>query len=249
MNSTSLAAVILAAGQGKRMKSDLPKVLHTVGGEPMVTHVVHRTCEIGADPVVVVVGHGRERVIEVLDALGVEHAVQEEQLGTGHAVLTAKPKLEGFHGTVLVLAGDVPLLTAESLRGAGLLHATSGAAVTIVTAYAPDPTGYGRILRDENSRIVAIREHKDASEEERKVVEINSGILLFDSEILFDSLSKIGNDNAQGEYYLTDVVQQAFDRGLVVAGYVANFDEIQGVNSREDLERVESIWRKSSQSA
>lgn len=249
MSNSALAAVILAAGQGKRMKSDLPKVLHEVGGEPMVSHVVRGARAIGADPVITIVGHGRDQVIDLLNTMNVEHAVQEQQLGTGHAVLCAKPNLDGFSGMVLVLAGDVPLLRAETLSGAKELHVSSDAAITIITADAPDPAGYGRILRDENGDIVAIREHKDATEEERQVVEINSGILLFNSQFLFDSLAKIGNDNAQGEYYLTDVVQQAFDRGLVVAGYKAEFDEIQGVNSREDLERVESIWRKSQDSA
>jgi bifunctional UDP-N-acetylglucosamine pyrophosphorylase/glucosamine-1-phosphate N-acetyltransferase len=249
MANESLAAVILAAGQGKRMKSDLPKVLHEVGGMSMVEHVVEVAREINADPVYAVVGHGRNLVIEVLDRLDAGHVVQERQLGTGHAVLCAEPELGQFQGDVLVLAGDVPLLSAATLRSAVELHRDSDAAVTIVTADAPDPTGYGRILRGDDGDIRAIREHKDASESERAVREINSGILLFKGPFLFESLSSVGNENAQGEYYLTDVVHLAFDRGLKVAGYKAPYDEIQGVNSRNDLERVESIWRERSESA
>ena len=229
MSTPALAAVILAAGQGKRMKSDLPKVMHEVGGRPMVSYVIERARGIGADPVIAVIGHGRDQIMPLLDAEKVRYVVQEQQLGTGHAVLTAEHELTDFEGTVLVLAGDVPLLSEATLASAAELHRQKQAVVTIITAKAPDPTGYGRILRDSSDVIVGIREHKDASESERNINEINSGILLFNARFLFDALHRIGNDNAQGEYYLTDVVFQAFDA-------------IQGVNSPDDLARAERIW-------
>ncbi len=244
METPRLAAVILAAGQGKRMKSDLPKVMHPVGGRPMVLHVIERARGIGADPVIVVIGHGRERMIPLLERERAGYVIQEQQLGTGHAVLCAESRLADFDGNVLVLAGDVPLLSEATLKGAAELHRSRGAMVTIITAQAPDPAGYGRILRDADSLIVGIREHNDASEQERNIKEINSGILYFNSSFLFDALRRIGNDNAQGEYYLTDVVFQAFDAGQPVAGFIAPYDEIHGVNSVEDLARAEAIWQE-----
>ncbi|MFH0881479.1 MAG: NTP transferase domain-containing protein [bacterium] len=246
MSAPRLAAVILAAGQGKRMNSDLPKVMHKVGGRPMVEFVIERAQGIGADPVIVVIGHGRDLLIPLLEQKNTKYVVQEQQLGTGHAVLCTESQLAGFEGTVLVLAGDVPLLSQATLTAAATLHHEKHASVTIITADAPDPSGYGRILRDSHGAIVGIREHKDASNQERNIKEINSGILLFDARFLFDALRRIGNENAQGEYYLTDVVFQAFDAGRPVAGFVAPYDEIQGVNSLEDLARAETIWQERS---
>jgi len=246
MSTPRLAAVILAAGQGKRMKSDLPKVMHEVGGKPMVELVFRLSQKLGADPIVVIVGYGRESVIRKLDELGADHAVQEQQLGTGHAVLCAEEALKGFTGDVLVLAGDVPMLTEKTLVSATELHRSENAAVTIITAEAPDPTGYGRILRDDSGNIVGIREHRDANEKELLVREINSGILLFNKEFLFDALKKTGNNNAQGEYYLTDVVFEAFNSGRKVAGYIAPFVETTGVNSAEDLQTVRALWEERS---
>ena len=237
-----LAAVILAAGHGKRMKSDLPKVLHTVGDIPMVVHVIGQARSSGADPIVVIVGHGREHVIPVVEAEGVSHAVQEQQLGTGHAVQSAEAALDGFHGDILILSGDVPLLSHETIDRLLAYHRDKGVVATVVTALAEDPTGYGRILRGENEMVTGIREHKDCSEEELGVREINSGIYLFRADVLFNALGRLKNDNAQGEYYLTDVFADFFGAGLPVGAYTGDFNEITGVNSQEDLKRVEEIW-------
>lgn len=241
-SSGALAAVILAAGHGKRMKSDLPKVLHEVGGIPMVLHVVNQARSSGAEPIVAVVGHKRELVIPVVGAEGVKHAVQEQQLGTGHAVQSAQAALEGFEGDILVLSGDVPLLSHETIDKLLAYHRQQDAVATVVTALADDPTGYGRILRGDDGLVVGIREHKDCSDEELKVQEINSGIYLFRASNLFAALSRLKNDNAQGEYYLTDVFADFFRDSLKVGAYTGDFTEITGVNSPDDLSRVEEIW-------
>ncbi len=242
--SRNLAAVILAAGQGKRMKSDLPKVLHKVAGKPMVEHVIGQATSSGAKKVVVIVGHKKELVIEVTDRLNVDFAVQKEQLGTGDAVKAAKESLEDFDGDVLVLSGDVPLLSQETITSLMKYHQHEEAVATVVTAIAEDPTGYGRVLRGDDGLLFAIREHKDCNEEEIKVDEINSGIYLFDSKVLFEALGNLTNDNAQGEYYLTDVFSQFFDKGLKVGAYTASFDEIHGVNDIEGLKKAEEIYIK-----
>ncbi|MCB2198038.1 NTP transferase domain-containing protein [bacterium] len=239
----TLAAVILAAGHGKRMKSDLPKVLHEVGGIPMVIHVVNQARSSGAEPIVAVVGHKRELVIPVVEAEGVKYAVQEQQLGTGHAVQSAQSSLEGFEGDILVLSGDVPLLSHETIDKLLEYHREQGAVATVVTAVADDPTGYGRILRGDDGLVLGIREHKDCSDEELRVREINSGIYLFRAAKLFEALKRLKNDNAQGEYYLTDVFADFFRDNLPVGAFKGDFTEITGVNSPEDLSRVEDIWR------
>ncbi len=238
----SLAAVILAAGHGKRMKSELPKVLHEVGGEPLILHVIRQARGCGADPVVVVVGHGRERVIPVVRREGVQYAVQERQLGTGHAVLAAREYLEGGGGDVVVLSGDVPLLSVETLRSVIAYHRRQGAVATMITAEAPDPSGYGRVLRGEDGRVIAIREDRDCTPGELEVTEINSGIYIFRVAPLFEALETLDNDNAQGEYYLPDVFRRFFDRGLHVAALPGRFEEVHGINTPEDLARANSIW-------
>ncbi|MBS1262447.1 MAG: Bifunctional protein GlmU [Calditrichaeota bacterium] len=244
-----LAAIIMAAGHGKRMKSELPKVLHEVGGEPMLAHVIAQAKSSGAERVVVVVGHRRELVFPVVERAGVEAAVQEQQLGTGHAVKAAAGHFTDYDGEILVLSGDVPLLSEETIRGAVEYHRSKGAVATVITAEAPDPIGYGRILRGRDGNVVAIREHKDCTEQERRVREINSGIYLYDARRLFPELDNLSNDNAQGEYYLTDVFEAFFAAGLPVAAYTAEFGEIHGVNDRDDLAEAEQIWRERRRSA
>lgn len=243
-----LAAVIMAAGQGKRMKNpDKAKVMHELAGTPLVGHVVALARELDCDPVVVVVGHQREHVTSYLHALdaSIGIAVQAEQLGTAHAVLTTEDALADFHGDVVILSGDAPMTRPSTLRAALALHRERGAAVTVLTAVLPDATGYGRVIRDDNGAIIRIVEHKDASEDERAVREINSGIYVFDRALLFDALHRVGNDNAQGEYYLPDVFAIFQREGRVMVPCVVDdIDEIRGVNTIEQLEEMEMLYTR-----
>ena len=246
MNSIPLAAVIMAAGQGKRMKNpDKAKVMHTLAGIPLVEHVVRLTRAVGTGRVIVVVGHQRESVIDYLATLdpAIEFAVRAEQLGTGHAVRMAEPLLETFDGDVMILSGDAPLTRPETMQAALDKHRSSDATVTVLTAVLPDPTGYGRVIRDGNGNIMRIVEHKDADEAERGVGEINSGIYIFNKKMLFAALSRVTNDNAQGEYYLPDVFEIFQHEGRVMLPHVVErFDEIRGVNTIEQLAELESIF-------
>ncbi|GBE31098.1 MAG TPA: UDP-N-acetylglucosamine pyrophosphorylase [Bacteroidetes bacterium] len=239
-----LATIILAAGQGKRMKSDLPKVLHPIGGEPMLLHVIRQAKSSGAKRIVVIVGHKRELVIPVVEQAGVDHAYQDQLLGTGHAAMMSEPALKDHDGEILVLSGDVPLLSEETIRRVVEYHRQKKVIATVITAEAPDPTGYGRVLRDDDGKVVAIREHKDCSDEEREIKEINSGIYLYDAKHLFPALHALSNDNSQGEYYLTDVFEAFFKKNMPVAAWKADFAEIHGVNTVHDLEEAEQIWRE-----
>ena len=208
LTSESLAAVILAAGQGTRMKSDLSKVLHPVVGKPMVRYPVEIARALGCQPTVAVVGHGAEAVRAALADAEVSCAHQAEQLGTGHALLCARDELAGFSGTLLLLCGDVPLLRLETVERLLAYHHIQQAAVTILTAELADPYGYGRIVR-EGEAVLRIVEEKDATAKEKALREINTGIYAFEAPFVFEALSTVGRDNAQGEYYLTDVVAAA----------------------------------------
>lgn len=237
-------AVILAAGKGTRMKSKLYKVLHPVLGKPMVEHVVDQLDQIGVSRQIVIVGHGAEAVQDTLGTR-VEYAVQEEQLGTGHAVQMAEAELAGKSGATLVVCGDTPLLTAETLEALLAHHEAQQAKVTVLTAIADDATGYGRVVRGEDGNVTKVVEHKDASEAELAINEINTGTYVFDNELLFDALKQVGNNNAQGEYYLPDVISIAKEAGEVVAAHTApTFDETIGVNDRIALSQAEAIMRK-----
>ncbi|WP_214701490.1 MULTISPECIES: bifunctional UDP-N-acetylglucosamine diphosphorylase/glucosamine-1-phosphate N-acetyltransferase GlmU [unclassified Exiguobacterium] len=237
-------AVILAAGKGTRMKSKLYKVLHPVLGKPMVEHVVDQLDQIGVSRQIVIVGHGAEAVQDTLGTR-VEYAVQEEQLGTGHAVQMAEAELAGKSGATLVVCGDTPLLTAETLEALLAHHEAQQAKVTVLTAIADDATGYGRVVRGEDGNVTKVVEHKDASEAELAINEINTGTYVFDNELLFDALKQVGNNNAQGEYYLPDVISIAKEAGEVVAAHIApTFDETIGVNDRVALSQAEAIMRK-----
>ncbi|WP_127848447.1 bifunctional UDP-N-acetylglucosamine diphosphorylase/glucosamine-1-phosphate N-acetyltransferase GlmU [Lacticaseibacillus hulanensis] len=236
--------IILAAGKGTRMKSKLYKVLHEVAGKPMVDHVLTQVEQVHPDTVVTVVGHGAEAVeAELGDRT--QFAVQEEQLGTGHAVLQAEPILGDKEGMTLIANGDTPLLTAKTFEKLFAYHRDKGAKATILTAKAPDPTGYGRIVRGDLGTVQKIVEQKDATPEEAKIDEINTGVFCFDNQALFSALHEITNDNAQGEYYLTDVIEILKRRGDVIAAYkMANFDESQGVNDRVALASATKVMRK-----
>ena len=237
---TELTVVVLAAGGGTRMKSKRPKVLHEVAGRSMVGHVLAAVRSLEPARVVTVVGHGRELVEPHVAELMPEAvvAVQEEQLGTAHAVRVAVEAVgvDRLTGTVLVAYGDTPLLRAESLRALLDDHAAAGNAVTILSGVVPDPHGYGRIVRADGGGVEAIVEEKDATDEQRRIAEINSGILAFEADFLAESLGKIGNDNAKGEYYLTDAVALARAAGLPVgARPVEDPHEIEGANDRAQL--------------
>ncbi len=234
------AAIVLAAGKGKRMKSDLPKVLHEINGRPMIRMVLDTLRDLRFERIVVVIGHKGELVQEALRDYDVKFAWQREQLGTGHAVLMTSDLMADFDGTTLVAAGDVPFLSAGSIRNLFETHQSMGASATCLSALFADPTGYGRIVREDDSDILKeIVEHKDASEQIRAINEINSGTFCFDNQALFQALKQVGKDNAQGEYYLTDTIKIMHDNGLTVAVRTAeNPDEVLGVNSVEQLEEV-----------
>lgn len=237
-------AIILAAGKGTRMKSKLYKVLHPVSGKPMVEHIINRVSETNPDEIITIVGHGAEQVKAQLGERS-EYALQAEQLGTGHAVLQAASFLEGKKGTTLVISGDTPLLTTETLNNLFEYHQGKNASATILTAQAQNPTGYGRIIRDHVGIVEKIVEQKDASPEEARVKEINTGTYCFDNEALFTALNKVGTNNAQGEYYLTDIIEILKEDGNTVAAYqTENFEESMGVNDRIALAKANEIMRK-----
>lgn len=236
--------VILAAGKGTRMKSRLPKVLHEASGLPLLDHVLRTAATLNPVSTVVVIGHGSELVEQRLGKRpGLRFAVQVPQLGTGHALLQAEPALRGRAGTLVLLSGDVPLLRPDTLRGLVDRHEAQRAAATVLTAVVGDAAGYGRIVR-QGGRIAAIVEHRDASPAEKEIREINTGIYAFDLQPLFDSLRQIGTENAQGEYYLPDLVKIYLARGLVVDTHVVDdVREVTGVNSRKELAEVAAILR------
>ncbi|WP_434590660.1 bifunctional UDP-N-acetylglucosamine diphosphorylase/glucosamine-1-phosphate N-acetyltransferase GlmU [Streptomyces sp. A5-4] len=234
------AVVVLAAGEGTRMKSATPKVLHEISGRSLVGHVVAASRELDPEHLVVVVGHAREQVSAHLAEIDTEvrTAVQEQQKGTGHAVRMGLEQLGGgIDGTVVVVCGDTPLLTGDTLTELARTHAADGNAVTVLTAEVPDSTGYGRIVRDDASgAVTGIVEHKDATEAQRAIREINSGVFAFDGQLLADALGKVRTDNSQGEEYLTDVLGILREAGHRVGAAVAgDHREILGINNRVQL--------------
>ena len=240
-----LHVVILAAGKGTRMKSALPKVLHRVGGVPMIDHVLSTAKALLPRSITVVIGHQSEQLRSALSPhSGVTFVVQEPLLGTAHALLTTEPALRGATGTIVLLSGDVPLLSANTLKTLLDRHQSSGAAATLVTAVVDDPTGYGRIVRS-GEKIARIVEHRDATAEERAIREINSGIYAFTVGGLFEALRKIAAENTQGEYYLPDAIAlfRRQDRGVETL-LISGADEIRGINSRVELAAVSRIVRQ-----
>ncbi|MFX0561028.1 bifunctional UDP-N-acetylglucosamine diphosphorylase/glucosamine-1-phosphate N-acetyltransferase GlmU [Tepidibacillus infernus] len=240
---SDLYAVVLAAGQGTRMKSNLPKVLHQVSGKPMVGHVVDQLKEMGIKEIVVVIGHKSEQVKTYLGDQ-VQYAIQEQQLGTAHAIMQASSILNGKKGTTLVIMGDTPLITQDTLKTLYSEHETTNAAATILTTEIDPPTGYGRIIRDQEGHVLRIVEEKDTSIEEKAIKEINTGTYVFDNVKLFNALLKVNNDNKQGEYYLTDVIEILQSEGMIVSAYKTdNSDETIGINDRIALAKAEKILR------
>lgn len=240
------AALILAAGKGTRMKSGLAKVLHELAGRPMLAWPLAAAQEAGAAELVVVAGHQAEQVRACLAGVaGVRIALQEEQLGTGHAVACALPELAAQSGTVVILCGDTPLLTGETLRRLAAAHSAAGAAVTVLTARLDDPHGYGRIVRGSDCGVLKIVEQKDATPQEAAIDEINSGIYCMDIPFLRAHIDRIGSDNAQKEYYLTDLVAIAVAEGRgCVAVTAADPQEIMGVNDRRHLAEAAVLLRR-----
>ena len=241
----NLTVVLLAAGGGTRMRSKTPKVLHPVAGRSMVGHVLVAVAALEPRQVVAVIGHQREQVGAHLreQSPGIVLAVQEEQLGTGHAVRTGTDALteqgERPTGTVLVAYGDTPMLTGEALREFTRVHAASDCALSILSGRVADPTGYGRVVRDHEGEVQAIVEHKDATPVQRDIDEINSGILAIDADFLLDALPRIGNDNAKGEYYVTDLVGLAHEAGLHVGAHpLADVAQTEGANDRRQLATI-----------
>ncbi|MFF4960406.1 bifunctional UDP-N-acetylglucosamine diphosphorylase/glucosamine-1-phosphate N-acetyltransferase GlmU [Streptomyces sp. NPDC001222] len=239
------AVVVLAAGEGTRMKSATPKVLHDICGRSLVGHVLAAARELEPENLVVVVGHAREKVGAHLAEIdpGVRTAVQAEQNGTGHAVRMGLEQLGGsVDGTVVVVCGDTPLLTGETLRRLAGTHQEDGNAVTVLTAEVPDATGYGRIVRDGSGAVTAIVEHKDASDTQRAIREINSGVFAFDGQLLAEALKQVRTDNSQGEEYLTDVLGILRSAGHRVGASVAgDHREIAGINNRVQLAEARRI--------
>lgn len=240
---TELRAVILAAGKGTRMRSKLPKVLHKVGGKAMLQHVLDAADAAGAAEKIVIVGHGAELVESMVGEQG-KIVLQAEQLGTGHAVMQTKDALAGFTGTAMILCGDTPLLDGEELKKFYEAHVQSGAAATVLTAFMDNPFGYGRIVRDADGNVQGIVEEKDADAQQKLIKEINTGIYCLECPLMFDVLATLTCDNAQGEYYLTDVLTKLNEAGKKVGGVVTeDSDMVMGINSRRQLAEAESVMR------
>ncbi|MFW3529657.1 bifunctional UDP-N-acetylglucosamine diphosphorylase/glucosamine-1-phosphate N-acetyltransferase GlmU [Staphylococcus caprae] len=237
-------AIILAAGKGTRMKSKKYKVLHEVAGKSMIEHVLNSVKQSGVNHIVTIVGHGAESVKETLGEQSL-YSFQEEQLGTAHAVKTAQEHLADKEGTTLVVCGDTPLITSKTLQSLIDHHEGTNSQVTVLSASTSQPHGYGRIVRDSNHLLQRIVEEKDASDTEREINEISSGIFAFDNQVLFDKLAQVKNDNAQGEYYLPDVLSLILeDGGKAEMYHTDDFDEIMGVNDRVMLSEAEKAFQK-----
>jgi bifunctional UDP-N-acetylglucosamine pyrophosphorylase/glucosamine-1-phosphate N-acetyltransferase len=241
-----IATIILAAGKGTRMKSDLVKVLHPLSGVPMLSYTIDLSLNgIKASKTIVVVGYQADQIKKRFNDPQLQFALQKEQLGTGHAVLQAIPFLQGFTGTVLILCGDVPLIKVETLHTFFSAFREKGAALSILTAVVEHPFGYGRIIRDSEGWLEKIVEEKDATEEERLIREINTGMYCMRAPLLIDELKEIGKENIQGEYYLTDLVQIARKKGFrCSAHWVGDPLEVMGINTRFDLAMANEVLRQ-----
>ncbi|EHS7171224.1 bifunctional UDP-N-acetylglucosamine diphosphorylase/glucosamine-1-phosphate N-acetyltransferase GlmU [Staphylococcus pseudintermedius] len=237
-------AIVLAAGKGTRMKSKQAKVLHQVAGKPMIGHVIDQVRASGVDQVVTIVGHGAESVKEKLGDTSL-YSFQQEQLGTAHAVKTAAEHLSAKEGITLVVCGDTPLITSATLSRLVAHHEQEGAQATVLSATASQPFGYGRIVRDVQGQLMEIVEEKDANDSQKAITEISSGIFAFDNQTLFEMLERVDNNNAQGEYYLPQVLTLILqNKGKVAVYHTDDFEEIMGVNDRVALSRAEKAFRQ-----
>ncbi|MDY6845330.1 MAG: NTP transferase domain-containing protein, partial [Thermodesulfobacteriota bacterium] len=238
------ATVILAAGMGKRMNSKIPKVLHSILGTPLIHFSVRLSQKIGANPTVVVVGHKGNMVKECLKHYDISFTCQKQQLGTGHAVMTAKKILSDYKGPLLILSGDVPLLKYDTLRALVKTHQKEACAITALTTEMENPEAYGRIKRGSGNTVEAIVEDIDASEKEKLIKEINTGIYCIESPLIFELLEKVDCNNAKQEYYLTDVVSVARKMDLHVCAHkVSSSNEVCGINTRTELANATEILR------
>ncbi|MEE8484481.1 MAG: sugar phosphate nucleotidyltransferase [Nitrospinota bacterium] len=239
MQRRELAVVILAAGKGKRMKSDRPKVLQLLEGKPLVKYVIDTANLCEPSRIVVIVGFGGDDVKKALSEENVSFAVQEEQLGTAHAVMRAEQKLESFEGDVMILSGDVPMVRAETLRNLMKLARETKSRMVFLSMEVEDPSGYGRVIRSQSGNVAKIVEERDALPEQKAVKEINGGIYLFDKKLLFELLPAIRSENEQKEYYLTDAVKMAIEKGEDVRALkLSDPLELRGVNRPEELEEL-----------
>lgn len=240
---SNYAAVVLAAGKGTRMKSELPKVAVPLKGKPMLLHVLENLVQSGIKRIVIVVGYKKEDVISLVPSyedIRIDFANQEEQLGTAHAVLCTEEALGDFSGPVLVACGDMPLIRVETFQNLMNAHETSGNKATVLSARLNDPEGYGRLVRNEQGDLVRIVEEKDADEETKKIQETNTGTYIFDAPEIFQILKSVGSENAQNEYYLPDAVEIFRNRGDNVGSLVLDDAiEAMGANSKEDLDILE----------
>lgn len=242
-----LATVILAAGKGKRMKNpEKSKVMFELNGKPLIQYVVELALKIHSDKIVLIVGHRKKSVIDFVNdifsdyILRIKFAHQDQQLGTGHAVMQTYEELKDFEGNVLILSGDVPLLKFGTIEKFLSFHNDNKFKASLLSAIFEQPLGYGRIIRDANMNFVDIREEKDSSEDEKEIKEINSGIYIIDSKLLFDAIKTLKTDNAQGEYYLTDVFKYFKDKGIKIGAIpVENNIEICGINTIDQLKELE----------
>lgn len=237
-----LKTLILAAGKGTRMKSDMPKVIHKVNGIPMITKIIDTLSGLNPEENILILGHKKEEVLKVVGK-NCDYVLQTEQLGTGHAVIQAKEKLEGYDGDVMILCGDTPLLRESTLKSLYEYHKESGAVTTILTSIYENPFGYGRIVK-EDGLVKAIVEEKEASEEIKKIKEVNGGVYCFNSKELFKALDKIDNNNEKGEYYLTDVIGIQVSENKKVQSFILEDKmEILGVNSKVELAQAGKVLR------
>ena len=242
---SELAVLILAAGKGTRMKSDLVKVLHPVAGNPMLSYPLDLGRSLKPSRLIVVVGFQADLVQDKFKAEDVIFVLQKEQLGTGHAVLAARPALQGFHGSVLILSGDVPLLTEETVRRFLKAHRSRQAALSIMTVELENPKGYGRVFRNADGSLLRITEDKDLKPGEEKVREINTGIYCVDADFLFSALPRVTPQNAQKEYYLTDIVAQASAEEERVFPFLVNDSrEVMGINTQAELAKADQWMKK-----
>lgn len=241
------ATLILAAGKGTRMKSERAKVLHPVFGRPMLDYVVGVAREIGSLKIGVIIGHQADLIREAYRDQGMTFILQKEQLGTGHAVLQARQAFSSFQGTIIILCGDVPLLRPATVREMMGHHAKTHSVITVLTTRLEDPASYGRIVRGRDGRLLRIVEARDATASEKEITEINTGIYCAESPFLFEAVARIRNDNAQGEYYLTDICEIANQEGMKVTPFLTvDSEEVMGINTVEDLARAQKVLERRS---
>ena len=245
MNNKKLSIVIMAAGRGTRMNSELPKVLHRLSGETLLNHVIATAEELTPENIVTVVGHEAQMVQDSVNNNDILFSMQKDQKGTGHAVMQTQNHLENFDGNTLVLSGDVPLISKDTLHSLIVKHEINNYDATMLTAEINNPTGYGRVIRDNKNNLKYVCEHKDCNEQELEINEINSGIYVFNNKLLFDLLPKLDNNNAQAEYYLPDVLTLIVNsNGNVGLKRTSDFIEIQGINTLEQLSELEKKYKK-----